>query len=171
MLAKSQADERSVGGRHLLYDLLLDDNLSGNAHACTGIQNLNLLFDYMETFRVSPRVSIDLSLTTREFSDPSIVFQVEIETGGDTPRIPVAQGGRYDSLVQRFSERDLSSVGISFDLEEIAKIVDERLPEGRIGEREIDVYVMAIGGGFLKERMQVCRLLWDAGIKVFSFPL
>ena len=38
---------------------------------------------------------------------------------------------------------------------------------------EVDVYVMAFGDkgftGLLEERLEVCRILWDAGIKVSSF--
>ncbi|KAL8871050.1 MAG: hypothetical protein Q9198_007493 [Flavoplaca austrocitrina] len=41
---------------------------------------------------------------------------------------------------------------------------------------EVDVYVMAFGGkgftGMVRERMKVCKILWDAGIKAeFSYKL
>ena len=40
-----------------------------------------------------------------------------------------------------------------------------------IRSTEVDVYVMALGfsktfTGLVTERIQVCRMLWDAGIKV-----
>ena len=42
-----------------------------------------------------------------------------------------------------------------------------------VRSNEVDVYVMAFGGkgftGLLRERMEVSRVLWNAGIKVRSF--
>ena len=34
-----------------------------------------------------------------------------------------------------------------------------------VRQKEVDVYVMSMGDGLLLERMQVCKMLWDAGIK------
>ncbi len=64
-------------------------------------------------------------------------------------------------------------VGVSIGVERVFAIMMQRLREKELkGERtsvrskEVDVYVMSIGGeGLLKERMQVAKLLWNAGIK------
>ncbi|KAI9770306.1 MAG: Cytoplasmic and mitochondrial histidine tRNA synthetase [Geoglossum simile] len=83
----------------------------------------------------------------------------------------VAAGGRYDELVGMFSGKtQIPCVGISFGVDRIFSITKARMDaDSIVRSNEVDVYVMAFGGkgftGLLKERMEVARLLWDAGIK------
>ena len=93
----------------------------------------------------------------------------------------VAAGGRYDNLVGMFSgKQQVPCVGVSFGVERIFSITKQRLAadtsSAPIRSNEVDVYVMAFGGkgfdGLLKQRMQVARKLWDAGIKAeFSWKV
>lgn len=87
----------------------------------------------------------------------------------------VAAGGRYDELVGMFSGKaQIPCVGISFGVDRIFSITKARMAADKgaaaVRSNEVDVFVMAFGGkgftGLLKERMEVCRVLWDAGIKV-----
>ena len=91
----------------------------------------------------------------------------------------VAAGGRYDELVGMFSGKSqIPCVGVSLGVDRIFSITKARLQADKaaaaVRSSEVDVYVMAFGGkgftGLLKERLEVCRILWDAGIKV-TFPL
>lgn len=90
----------------------------------------------------------------------------------------IAAGGRYDELVGMFANNAkgrVPCVGISFGVDRIFSITKARMT-GEVRGNEVEVYVMAIGNkgftGLLKERMEVCRILWDAGIKVpFISPL
>ncbi|KAK0731651.1 histidyl-tRNA synthetase-like protein [Lasiosphaeris hirsuta] len=87
----------------------------------------------------------------------------------------IAAGGRYDNLVGMFSGKtQVPCVGISFGIDRIFSITKARMAAQKTIERprktDVDVYVMAFGGGkdftgLLKERSQVCARLWDAGIK------
>lgn len=83
----------------------------------------------------------------------------------------VAAGGRYDSLVGMFSGKPIPCVGISFGVDRIFSITKNRLSTAPpLRPTEVDVFVMAFGGGkefagMLPERMRVAKLLWDAGIK------
>lgn len=84
----------------------------------------------------------------------------------------IAAGGRYDELVAMFSQSAKGSmpcVGISFGVDRIFSIKKARLDEKSVRLNEVDVYVMALGSGLLKERMEITRILWDAGIKVMFF--
>jgi histidyl-tRNA synthetase len=72
-------------------------------------------------------------------------------------------------------KQQIPCVGISFGVDRIFSITKARMAADKDAERvrsnEVDVYVMALGfskgfTGLLKERMEVCRVLWDAGIKV-----
>lgn len=84
----------------------------------------------------------------------------------------VAAGGRYDELVGMFSGKaQIPCVGISFGVDRIFSITKARMEAEKktqgLRSNEVDVYVMAFGSkGFLKERMEVSRALWDAGVKV-----
>ncbi|KAM5433921.1 Cytoplasmic and mitochondrial histidine tRNA synthetase [Microsporum ferrugineum] len=93
----------------------------------------------------------------------------------------VAAGGRYDDLVGMFSPKaQIPCVGISFGVDRIFSITKARLErenkKNTLRSSEVDVFVMAFGGkgftGLLKERMQICRSLWEAGIKAeFSYKV
>ncbi|KAK4251975.1 hypothetical protein C7999DRAFT_27664 [Corynascus novoguineensis] len=82
----------------------------------------------------------------------------------------VAAGGRYDNLVGMFSGKtQVPCVGISFGIDRIFSITQATQKKNE-RRNEVDVFVMAFGGGkdftgLLKERSKVCARLWDAGIK------
>lgn len=86
----------------------------------------------------------------------------------------IAAGGRYDNLVGMFAEaagqkRDqVPCVGISIGVERVYSIMEMRRKnrEEKIRGKETDVYVLALGGGLLKERMAFAKMLRDNGIKV-----
>ena len=101
------------------------------------------------------------------------------EDRSDDPSVgvgSVAAGGRYDNLVGRFSPKaQIPCVGISFGVDRIFSITKARMAKEKqlqkLRSNEVDVYVMAIGGGkdftgMVKERLAVCSALWNAGIKV-----
>jgi histidyl-tRNA synthetase len=87
----------------------------------------------------------------------------------------VAAGGRYDNLVGMFSGKNqIPCVGISFGVDRIFSITKARMAEDKnsikVRNNETEVYLMAFGGkgftGLVKERLRLCALLWEAGIKV-----
>ncbi|RAO65895.1 uncharacterized protein BHQ10_001907 [Talaromyces amestolkiae] len=92
----------------------------------------------------------------------------------------IAAGGRYDNLVGMFSPKaQIPCVGISFGVDRIFSITKARMEREKasvVRSSEVDVYVMAFGGkgftGMLKERMDICKTLWAAGVKAeFSYKL
>lgn len=87
----------------------------------------------------------------------------------------VAAGGRYDHLVERFRPNaDIPCVGISFGVDRIFSITKARIAKGEtfsyVSSNAPDVYVMAFGGGGFdgmpKQRIQITKILLDAGLKV-----
>ncbi|KAK4136488.1 histidyl-tRNA synthetase [Trichocladium antarcticum] len=95
------------------------------------------------------------------------------EDRSDDPTVgigSVAAGGRYDNLVGMFSGKtQVPCVGISFGIDRIFSIIQATMKK-KERRNEVDVYVMAFGGGkdftgLLQERSQICARLWDAGIK------
>lgn len=99
------------------------------------------------------------------------------EDGVDESQVGVgsiAAGGRYDNLVNMFAEaagskRDpVPCVGVSIGVERVYAILENRrrAQAAKPRQKETDVYIMALGGGLMLERMKFAKLLWDAGIKV-----
>ncbi|KAK4890585.1 Cytoplasmic and mitochondrial histidine tRNA synthetase [Elasticomyces elasticus] len=202
------------GGRELLERLQADAKLSGNEAGKAGLEDMNKLFDYLETFEVLDKISFDMSLARGLDYYTGVIYEVVTEgSAGQSsegqaagkrdskpkkqPTNPdgeedrsndptvgvgsVAAGGRYDNLVSMFSgKQQIPCVGISFGVDRIFSITKQRLAADSsaapIRTNEVDVYVMAFGGkgfeGLLKERMQIAKRLWDAGVKAeFSWKV
>lgn len=88
----------------------------------------------------------------------------------------IAAGGRYDHLVGMFSGSKkpdaVPCVGVSIGVERVFSILMQRIRDAQargerpsVRQKEVDVFVMSMGDGLLLERMQVCKTLWDHGIK------
>ena len=192
------------GGRDVLKSLQSNETLIANASAKKGLEDMELLFGYLEAFDIVNRVSFDLSLARGLDYYTGVIF--EVVTEGSAPSTTegqkvqraarkektkdfeedrsndpsvgvgsVAAGGRYDELVGMFSGKtQIPCVGISFGVDRIFSITKARMATEKgattVRSNEVDVYVMAFGGkgftGLLKERMEVSKVLWDAGIKV-----
>lgn len=192
----------------LLEELKKDETLTSNLSFSQGLDDMALLFEYLEAFNVMPKLSFDLSLARGLDYYTGIIYEVVTEASAPPakghkpkpkPKAPanapedpdadrsnddsigvgsIAAGGRYDELVGMFASSAkgrLPCVGISFGVDRIFSITKARMLE-HVRGNEVDVFVMAFGGkgftGLVKERMQVCRTLWDAGIKAeFSFKV
>uniref|UniRef100_A0A914EP07 histidine--tRNA ligase n=1 Tax=Acrobeloides nanus TaxID=290746 RepID=A0A914EP07_9BILA len=178
----------SLGSVELL-DLLLEDEKAGsNKQIKQAVDELKILFEYLEIYGVSTRVLFDPSLARgldyytgaiyetvmKDFS-----FNAFTNTDSTNPEDhvtvgSVAAGGRYDKLVGMFLESagkkkadDVPCVGISFGIERLFSIMEMKEESEKSAGRtnETEVYVASAQKGLLKERMKLCRILWDAGIK------
>ena len=193
------------GGRDVLKYLQGDDHLKSNESMVRGMEEMDLLFTYLEAFGVLDKVEFNLSLARGLDYYTGVIYEVVTEgsappaaTGkkekesrpkkdrskdGDQDRSndpslgvgSVAAGGRYDGLVGLFSGKtQIPCVGISFGVDRIFSITKARMEADKdltpVRSNEVDVFVMAFSSknstGLVKERMEVCRTLWDAGIKV-----
>lgn len=85
----------------------------------------------------------------------------------------IAAGGRYDNLVGMFSgvnkkgepNLKIPCVGVSIGVERVFSILMAKQKAEDIKSNETEVYVIAVGDGLLKERMEIVNELWDANIK------
>ena len=192
------------GGPEVMQELRKDERVVSNDRLRQGLEEMDLLFAYLEAFGNLDRVQFNLSLARGLDYYTGVIFEVITEgsappptsKGQKPPKQPrkdkasefdedrsndpsvgvgsVAGGGRYDELVGMFSGKgQIPCVGISFGVDRIFSITKARMEADKstpaVRSTEVDVYIMAFGGkgftGLLKERMQVARTLWDAGIK------
>ena len=197
------------GGREVLDVLRKEESVTANPTMTKAMDEMDLLFTYLDAFNILNKVEFNLSLARGLDYYTGVIYEVVTEGSAPpsastrTPQKPppiqksakkenfdedrsndpsvgvgsVAGGGRYDGLVGMFSgKKQIPCVGISFGVERIFSITKARMQaenSASVRSNEVDVYVMAFGGkgftGLLKERMEVCRVLWDAGIKVCTF--
>ncbi|KAF8456299.1 hypothetical protein BGX38DRAFT_1163848 [Terfezia claveryi] len=180
------------GGNELLSELLKDESLTSNETLKKGFTDMCLLFEYLTIFNVLPKLDyytgIIYEVVTEasaapaskgkgakkpkpESSDPDADRSNDDTIGVGS----IAAGGRYDELVGMFSQSSkgaIPCVGISFGVDRILSIKKAKMDEQSVRLNEVDVFVMAFGSGLLKERMQIARTLWDAGIKAeFSYKV
>ncbi|SPJ74374.1 probable HTS1 - histidine--tRNA ligase, mitochondrial [Fusarium torulosum] len=189
------------GKQDLLQKLQSTESLAANESMKQGMEDIALLFEYLEAFDCLDRVSFDLSLARGLDYYTGLIYEVvtqgsapevtpgqenaaskppkkkgkkgsEDEDRSDDPTVgvgSVAAGGRYDNLVGMFSGKSqIPCVGISFGVDRIFSITKAKMAAEKnaaVRNNDVDVYVMAFGKGFLKERMSVCAKLWEAGIK------
>ncbi|KAI9684558.1 MAG: Cytoplasmic and mitochondrial histidine tRNA synthetase [Bathelium mastoideum] len=181
------------GGRDLLEALKQDEGLSANESAKKGLEDMTVLFDYLETYNILDHISLDMSLARGLDYYTGVIYEVITEgsasptatttttahkkktNGGadddrsDDPTVgvgSVAAGGRYDHLVSMFSNKDMPCVGISFGVERIFSIMKMRATQAAAAaEPALDVFVMAFGDGMIRERMRVIKQLREAGLR------
>ncbi|GKT83569.1 histidyl-tRNA synthetase [Colletotrichum tofieldiae] len=156
------------GKQDLLRKLQRDDKLSANASMKAGMADLELLFNYLEAFGALDRVSFDLSLARGLDYYTGVIY--EVVTEGSAPAATLARMTRhYDNLVGMFSGKtQIPCVGVSFGIERIFSITKARMQaESEAPQSTVDVFVMSLGSkaGLIKERLEVCSKLWDAGVK------
>ena len=191
------------GGGDVLEALRQEPRPTESPSRVAGLEDMELLLEYLDAFGVLDKVEFNLSLARGLDYYTGVIYEVVTEgsapstaTGqklqkaakkekfgefdedrSNDPSVgvgSVAAGGRYDELVGMFSGKNqIPCVGISFGVDRIFSITKARMEASKgaapVRSTEVDVFVMAFGGkgftGLLKERMQVARILWDAGIK------
>lgn len=154
----------------LLDYLQKDEAFMSNSSACQGVNDVKLLLEFLDVFQVKDRVHLDLSLARGLDYYTGIIYEaVQTESQGVGS---IAAGGRYDDLVGMFSgtnkngkPKTIPCVGISIGVERVFSILMARQNMEKIKSNAIQVYIISVGDGLLKERMELVNELWKAGIK------
>lgn len=164
------------GGRELVDTLRSDPQLSANADIKKGLDDLELLFSYLDALEVADKVSFTLSLARGLDYYTSLIFEVVTplsapaegsqgktkRKGGNDEDLSndpsvgvgsIAAGGRYDDLVNMFSpKRQIPCVGVSFGVDRIFTIMKQRLEkeqreQGKASLRSSEVDVFIMAFG------------------------
>ncbi|AET39678.1 histidine--tRNA ligase Ecym_4656 [Eremothecium cymbalariae DBVPG len=181
-----------------VYQILSkDEGIQANEKAKEGLADIETLMKYTEAFDITNYISFDLSLArgldyytgliyeavTSASAPPTNAQELKAkaknsEDASDYVGVgSIAAGGRYDNLVNMFSEASgkksasIPCVGVSFGVERIFSLIKQRATEvSVVRPKATQVFVMAFGGGkdwtgYLPERMKVAKELWNAGIE------
>eukprot|EP00054_Salpingoeca_dolichothecata_P019034 m.118007 g.118007 ORF g.118007 m.118007 type:complete len:580 (-) comp23105_c0_seq1:83-1822(-) len=149
----------------LLKELQSDQALMADPRAKEGLEDMRLLLEYCVDFGALDHVSFDLSLARGLDYYTGVIYEAVLcgENVGS-----VAGGGRYDGLVGMFDPagEQVPCVGVSIGIERLFAIIEKReKAKGTIKKSPTEVLVAAAPKGLLKERLSVCRELWDNGIR------
>ncbi|XP_075437303.1 histidine--tRNA ligase, cytoplasmic-like [Ascaphus truei] len=170
------------GGLSLIEQLLKDPKLSQNKLALEGLSDMKVLFQYVELFGVTDKISFDLSLARGLDYYTGVIYEaILLQNQGEPQRQQndhieesvsvgsVAGGGRYDGLVGMFDPkgRKVPCVGVSIGIERIFSIMEQKseASEEKVRTTETQVLVAAAQKKLLEERMKLLSELWNAGIK------
>jgi len=163
------------GGLELI-DELLEQDLGKNKSAKEGLEDMKLFLKYSELFGCLDVISFDLSLARGLDYYTGIIYEAVLtnenkDEKGEEIRVgSVAAGGRYDKLVGMFAEKENSNVpcvGVSIGIERLFSIMESNVTKKKclIRTKDTQIYVAQAQKNLLLERMKLCTLLWDAGIK------
>ena len=155
------------GGVELIKRLLEREDVQGNQRAKNGLEELELMFGFLELFGIAGDVSFDMSLARGlDYYTGVILEAVLLGQKAGQEIGSVAGGGRYDNLVGMFSgSTQIPCVGASVGIERLFALITKKAKtENSCKTCPIQVFVAAAGGDLLEERLGVLKELWAAQI-------
>ncbi|KAF1851161.1 histidyl-tRNA synthetase [Cucurbitaria berberidis CBS 394.84] len=153
-----------------------DEVLMANEDVKKGVQEMELLSQYLSAYDIATYVKFDLSLARGLDYYTGLIYEVIPESfstvnGAALQVGSIAAGGRYDTLVGMFSRRDIPCVGISFGVDRILTILNARQNRVEDPKPKIDTWIIASDSSSLvEERMAIARELRQAYISVDFNP-
>ncbi|KAF1832774.1 histidyl-tRNA synthetase [Decorospora gaudefroyi] len=150
-----------------------DPLLLKNADIQKGVEEVELLLQYLNAYGVATYVKFDLSLARGLDYYTGLIYEVVLDDEGTEAKLQVgsvAAGGRYDSLVGKFSSRDIPCVGISFGIDRILTVLKARQEANLKPQtsRRLDVWIIIASSNTLlvEQRIVIARELRQADISV-----
>ncbi len=132
-----------------------------------GIEELETVFNYLETVAVATEVELDLTLARGLNYYTGAIFEVKSK---DMEFGSITGGGRYDDLTGIFGLKDVSGVGISFGADRIYDVLEQmnKFPENTTATTQ----VMFVNFGEKEELfcLPILSRLRAEGINAEIFP-
>lgn len=131
----------------------LRQNLKFLEKAAPVIDEMELLFKYLEAIIGLEKVNFDLSLARGLDYYTGVILEVNaisnsIQVGS------ISGGGRYDELIGMFARNKIPAVGASIGIERIFALLEEDL-KNTLRSSYTDVIVSSISSDFTVERMKI----------------
>lgn len=95
----------------------------GNETAAKGIEEINFVLNYHEATGMAPFVETDFTLARGLNYYTGIIFEVK---ANDAQMGSIGGGGRYDDLTGLFGVNNVPGVGISFGVDRIFDVLEEK---------------------------------------------
>ena len=137
-----------------------------NERAKKALEDMRLLFEYVEAMECLNYLSFDLSLARGLDYYTGLIYEVVL-VNNPYGVGSIGAGGRYDHLVGMFNAggKDIPCVGISIGVERVFTILEKKAQDaGELRCKPCSVLVTSIGKDMTAMRMKVAATLWHAGI-------
>lgn len=132
------------------------------------LDEMDVLFDYLEAFKCTDNIEFDLSLARGLDYYTGIIFEA-ITLNKDLGIGSIAAGGRYDGLIGMFhpKNKEIPAVGCSFGVERLFAIMEkkEEKSDSAPVSAEIEVLVHPLGKNMMPDVLMMCDKLWKSNIK------
>mmetsp|Transcript_14171 Transcript_14171/g.16041 ORF Transcript_14171/g.16041 Transcript_14171/m.16041 type:complete len:991 (+) Transcript_14171:123-3095(+) len=152
-----------------MYNSLMDTKVFGtHKGALNAMEDLRILFEYLDAMDKLKYISFDLSLARGLDYYTGVIYEA-VCMNGNTQVGSIGGGGRYDTLVSMFQEagNNTPCVGVSVGIERVFTLMEERLRQeqgGSIKQPNVKVLIAQAGENMMLERMKLAKLLWDSNI-------
>lgn len=100
----------------------ISDLFENNESSIAGKEEINAVFNYLQSFKLRNQVEFDLSLARGLSYYTGCIFEVKAK---DVAIGSICGGGRYDDLTGIFGLKDVSGVGISFGADRIYDVLEQ----------------------------------------------
>jgi len=144
--------------------LLLKDSSLANK----GIGDLKSIFDFISSKSLNNEIKFDLTLARGLNYYTGTILEVVSKT--NTRLGSLGGGGRYDDLTSLFNMKNTSGVGISFGLDRIFILMDEKKLFPSYLKNSFDVIIINFGIKYLKEIYSFIDMLRTKNNKVLIYP-
>ena len=144
--------------------LLLKDSSLANK----GIGDLKSIFDFISSKSLNNEIKFDLTLARGLNYYTGTILEVVSKT--NTRLGSLGGGGRYDDLTSLFNMKNTSGVGISFGLDRIFILMDEKKLFPSYLKNSFDVIIINFGIKYLKEIYFFIDMLRAKNNKVLIYP-
>jgi histidyl-tRNA synthetase len=109
-----------------LYEVLAsNEKVLANEKAKEALEDLKILFEYLDIFEISDCMSFDLSLARGLDYYTGLIYEAVLT---DTDKVgSICGGGRYDNLLGMFLSKSIPAVGVTIGIERIFNILEDNL--------------------------------------------
>ncbi|HDD46464.1 MAG TPA: histidine--tRNA ligase [Candidatus Aenigmarchaeota archaeon] len=124
-----------------------------------GVGEIREILRYAGMFGIREYLKVDLSLVRGLDYYTGPVFEIDAGYG-----LSVGGGGRYDKLIGLIGNYDVPAVGISFGIDRLIDLMNER--GIKIGRDEEKVFIAVISKELIKDYIMIANKLRERGIVV-----
>lgn len=135
-VTETQADKlwtlvQLKGSPWSMYEKLSSNQeLTSNVKAKEAIDEMKILFEYLDILQVTEYMSFDLSLARGLDYYTGLIYEAVLT---DTDKVgSICGGGRYDNLLGMFSSKVIPAVGVTIGIERIFNILEDNLKVMRV---------------------------------------
>ncbi|MES1915473.1 MAG: hypothetical protein MHM6MM_007410 [Cercozoa sp. M6MM] len=183
--ADSSVDLREHN-RALLQKLREDAALSESKDAQCALDEIAKLLNYLTALGAEHRIRFDMSLARGLDYYTGVIYEAKL-VGAVAEQLrvgSVAAGGRYDGLIGMFAGQSVPAVGVSIGVERVFRVMEllsgvecdqeeaqrvqalaDSVPQVTVRESPTQVLVIGTQARLLEARMDVCRRLWQSGVR------